>query len=192
MIFAGSETTAMMLGWTWLLLLGDSQVEDKFCAEVDAVLAGRDAAFDDVARLEYTRLVIEESLRVRPPVWAIFRRATNEAMLGGYRITAGATIIVSPFAMHRNPRFWDDPERFDPERFAAKKQSTRPRYSYIPFGGGRHICIGNFLATMEGQLVMATVAQHFRMRLVPGHRTDLQPLVTLRPQNGVMVYLEPR
>lgn len=192
MVFAGSETTAMMLGWTWHLLLSHPESEARLYSEVDEVLARQTAKFADVARLEFTRMVMEESMRLRPPVWAVFRRATADAELGGYHITGGAKMIVSPYAMHRHPRYWPEPERFDPERFSEENSADRPRHAYLPFGGGRHICIGNFLAMMEGQLILATIAQHYRLRPAAAPRVEPQPLVTLRPKNGVMAFLDPR
>lgn len=191
-VFAGSETSSLMLGWTWYLLASHPDVERRLKAELDAVLCGRAPDFRDLIELKYTRMVIEESLRLYPPVWSIFRQAEAEDMLGGCRVTAKASMVVSPYTMHRHPRYWPDPDRFDPERFAPEVSATRPRNAYLPFGGGRHVCLGNYFAMMEGQLIIATVAQHYRLRLVPGHPVEPHPLVTLRQRHGIMATLDPR
>ena len=190
--FAGSETTAMMLGWTWYLLGKNADAETQLHAEVDGVLGSRNTEFADVPRLNFTRMVIEESMRIYPPVWVIFRRALAETELGGYRINAGAKVIVTPYALHRHPSHWPDPERFDPERFTAEASAARPRFAYLPFGSGRHVCMGNSFAMMEGTLIIATIAQRYRLRLLPGHVVTAEPLVTLRQRHGVLVTLEPR
>ena len=117
---------------------------------------------------------------------------TAEDVLGGYTVTAKASIVVCPYTIHRNPRYWPEPNRFDPERFEPKVSATRPRNAYLPFGGGRHVCLGNHFAMMEGQLVVATIAQRYRLRLVPGHRVEPHPLVTLRQRQGILATLEER
>ncbi len=192
LVFAGSETSSMMLGWTSYLLGIYPETEARVRAEADAVLGGKAAQLADVADLKFTRMVVEESLRLYPPVWVIFRKAMADAELGGYRVTAGSKVIVSPYAAHRNPRYWPDPARFDPGRFSPEAAATRPRFAHVPFGLGKHICMGNALAMLEGQLVIAMVAQQFRLHPVPGHKVEPHPLVTLRQRKGILVHLEPR
>jgi cytochrome P450 len=189
---AGSETTSTMLGWTWYLLALHADVERDLHAEVDAVLAGRTVTIRDLANLGYTRMVIEESMRLYPPIWSLIRQVKADDILDGYRVTAGASFVVSPYTMHRHPRYWPDPERFDPQRFAPGAAETRPRNAYLPFGAGRHTCLGNHFAMMEGQLIIATIAQRYRLRLVPGHPVEPDPLLSLRHRYGVMTTLESR
>lgn len=141
-VFAGSETSSIMLGWTWYLLGLHADVERRLKAELDAVLGERTPDFRDLFELRYTRMVIEESMRLYPPVWSIFRQATEDDMLGAYRVTAKASMVVSPYTIHRHPRYWPDPDRFDPERFTPEVSAARPRNAYLPFGGGRHVCLG--------------------------------------------------
>ncbi len=189
---AGHETTANALTWTWYLLSQNPDVEAKLHAEVDAALGGRSPAFEHLASLPYTRMVFAESMRLYPPAWAIGRRALKSFEARGYTIPAGAVILMSQYIVHRDPRFFPDPENFDPERWTPEAQASRPKFSYFPFGGGTRICIGEQFAWMEGVLLIAALAQQWRMRLEPGHNVEVQPLITLRPKHGMRMILERR
>ena len=192
LLIAGHETTAVALTWAWHLLAAHPDAESQLHAELDAVLGGRVPTTDDLPALPYTRMVIEETLRLYPPAWAILRRAMGEDHLGPYRVQAGMAIFISPYAIHRHPAFWDHPEVFDPERFSSECSAGRPHFAYLPFGGGPRLCIGNTFALTEAQLILATVAQRYRLRPVPGHDVMPNPLVTLRPRGGLPVTLEHR
>jgi cytochrome P450 len=189
---AGHETTATTLAWTWYLLGQHPEVEAKLHAELDAVLGGRAPTMSDLANLNYTGMVIDESMRIYPAVWAIGRAAIDDDEIMGYRIPKGSNLVLSQYYSHRHPSFWENPERFEPERFAAERAEGRPRYAFFPFGGGPRMCIGNMFALTEAQLVLATVAQRYRLRLDASHRVVPNPLVTLRPRDGVKVILERR
>ncbi len=191
LILAGHETTANALSWTWYLLSQHREAERKLHAELDEVLAGRPPAMADLVNLNYTGMVIDEAMRIYPPVWAIGRAAIEDDEIMGYRIPRGSNVMLSQWMTHRHPKFWEDPERFEPERFSAEGAAGRPRYAYFPFSGGPRQCIGNVFALTEAQLVLATIAQNYRLRLVPDHPIELQPLITLRPRHGVKMTLEP-
>lgn len=188
-LLAGHETTANALTWTFYLLSQHPAVFRRLQAELAATLGGRTPGVADLPHLPYTRMVIEESLRLYPPAWVITRRAINDDELGGYHIPAGATVMFSPYAMHHNPRYWDNPEGFDPERFTPERSAERPAFAYFPFGGGPHLCIGNGFAMTEAQLILATVAQRYRLDLVPGHPVVPEPLVTLSARYGLLMTL---
>jgi cytochrome P450 len=190
LLLAGHETTAVTLTWTWYLLSAHPDVERRLQLELDSVLGGRVPTTDDLANLAYTRMVIEEAMRLYPPAWAILRRAIGDDQIGPYRVPAGTSIFISPYAMHRHPGFWEDPEAFDPERFTPERSAGRPRFAYVPFGGGPRQCIGNTFALTEAQLILATVAQRYRLRVVLGHDVKPNPLITLRAQSGLPVLLE--
>jgi cytochrome P450 len=190
---AGHETTALALSWTWYLLAGHPDVEARLHAELDAVLGGRTTpAVEDLPRLAYTRMVIEEAMRLYPPVWVIGRTAIGDDEIGGYRIKANSEIIMCLYVTHRHPEFWDEPDKFDPERFTPERVAARPRYAYFPFGGGPRQCIGNNFALMETQLVLATVAARYRLRLTPGQRVEPEASITLHPRHGIRMTLEAR
>ncbi len=189
---AGHETTANALTYTWYLLAQHPEVEAKLHAEIDAVLAGRLPTVDDLPQLKYTEMVFAESMRLYPPAWALGRRALHDYQIGPYSIPAGSVVIMSQWVMHRDERYFPDPLRFDPERWQPEIKETRPKFAYFPFGGGPRVCIGEAFAWMEGVLLIATLAQQWRMRLAPGFRLKLQPLITLRPRHGVKMTLERR
>jgi len=189
---AGHETTANALTWTWYLLSQHPEVEAKLHAELGAVLAGRPPTADDVARLRYTEMIFAESMRLYPPAWIMGRRVLNDYEVDGYLAPAGSIIVMSQYVMHHDARYFPDPFKFDPERWTPEAQATRPRFSYFPFGGGPRQCIGEGFAWMEGVLVMAALAQRWRMQHDPGHRVELQPLITLRPKHGMRMILQRR
>jgi cytochrome P450 len=192
LMLAGHETTAVTLSWTWFLLAQHPAIERRVHAELDDVLGGRTPTLDDLPKLPYTRMVIDETLRLYPPAWAIARQATADDEIGGYHIPAGSPIVMSQYVTHRHPAFWDDPETFDPERFTPERVANRPRFAYFPFGGGPRICIGNSFALMEAHLLLATLAQRFRFDRVSGHPVVPEPTVTLRPKHGVLMTLRDR
>jgi len=189
---AGHETTANALTWTWYLLSQHAEAETRLHAEIDSVLAGRLPTFDDLPQMPYTRMVLAESMRLYPPAWAIGRRAINPFDANGYTVPRGSVILMSQYIMHRDARFFPEPERFDPDRWTPAAQAERPKFSYFPFGGGARVCIGEQFAWMEGILLLATLAQQWRMHLVPEQVIDLQPLITLRPKYGMRMTLTRR
>jgi cytochrome P450 len=187
---AGHETTALATTWTWFLLSQHPAVEEKLQAELRRVLAGRPPAFTDIPNLTYTRQVLAEAMRLYPPAYVVGRETLEEYELCGYRIPVGASLLMSQYVMHRNPRYFPDPERFDPDRFTPEAEAKRPKFSYFPFGGGPRVCIGEPFAWTEGILVLAALAQAWQPRLMPGQTIGVRPLITLRPQNGVWMRLE--
>ena len=189
---AGHETTANALSWVWYLLAQHPDAEARLHDELDRVLGGRTPGFADLAQLKRTRMVLDEAMRLYPPAHGISRTAIREDRIGGVRIPAGATVTVNIYVTHRNPNLWHEPERFDPERFAPANVAQRHRFAYLPFGGGPRVCIGNSFAIAEAQVIIAAIAQHYRLRLAPGHVVEPIGLITLRPKNGVWVTLEPR
>ena len=189
---AGYETVANALSWTWYLLSQNPDSEAKFHNEVDEVLEGRLSVAEDVPCLRYTENVMAESLRLYPPAWAMGRYARNDFALGDYFLPARTTVLISQFVTHRDPRYFPDPLRFDPDRFTAEGKAKRTKFTYFPFGAGVRQCIGESFAWMEGVLILATLAQKWKLRLVPGHRLEPQPLITLRPKCGMLMRIEPR
>jgi cytochrome P450 len=192
MLVAGHETTATALSWVWALLDGHPEVEAKLHAELDTVLGGRLPTVEDVPKLAYTRMVVEEAMRLYPPAYIWSRAVKEDDVIGGFRIPAGTTVDISPYLTHRHPDFWERPEEFLPERFSPEASAQRPRYAYFPFSGGPRQCIGNNFAMMEAQLLLATLAQRFRPRRLPGHELVPEPLITLRPKGGLPMRLERR
>lgn len=191
LFLAGHETTANALAWTWHLLALNADAEARLHAELDAVLAGRPPTADDLPRLPYTRGVLAESMRLYPPAWTIGREPLEEFEAGGYRIRAGTVVLASPWITHRDPRWWTDAERFDPGRWTPEREAELPRFAYFPFGGGPRKCIGEGFAWTEGILVLATLAQRWRLRHAPDAQVGRQPLITLRP-TGLEMVAEPR
>jgi cytochrome P450 len=188
---AGHETTANALSWTWYLLSQHPEIEARFTHEVDA-LRDRLPQPDDLPRLPYTRMILAESMRLYPPAWAVGRRALNDFDAGGYTIPARSMVLMSQFIMHRDPRFHPEPERFDPERWRPEIAATRPKFSYFPFGGGTRICIGEQFAWMEGVLILATIAQRWKLRYVGMSPPGLEPRITLRPEGSLQMKVERR
>ena len=182
---AGHETTANALTWTWYLLSQNPEAEAKLHQEIDRVLEGQMPTFEDVAQLKYTERVLAESMRLYPPAWAIGRLAINESEIGGYVVPKKSLVLMSQYVMHRDPRYFREPLRFDPDRWTAEGRESRPQFSYFPFGGGPRRCIGEGFAWMEGILLIATLAQHWQLRLVANHPVALKPVITLRPKHGM-------
>jgi cytochrome P450 len=191
-LLAGHETTALSLSWTWYVLSQHPEVEHKLHCELQQVLADRLPTFEELPRLRYTESVIKESMRLYPPAWSLARTAATDLELGGYRIPAGSNVVMSQWIMHRDSRFFPDPERFAPDRWSTTEMQKLPRFAYFPFGGGPRFCIGVSFAMMEATLLLAAIAPRFQLRLVPGHPVEPVPSITLRPKNGIRVSLHRR
>lgn len=185
MLIAGHETTAGALAFTWYLLAKHPDVARRLRAELDDVLGGRPPAAEDLSDLPYTKAVIEESMRLYPPAWVVERRAIRDDAVGGFKIPARTVVMTSSWVTHRHPDFWDDPERFDPDRFLPGAPRLKHRFAYYPFGGGPRVCVGGAFAMLEARLVLATLAQRHELDLIPGDRLELDPNVTLRPRAGL-------
>jgi cytochrome P450 len=185
LLLAGHETTAVSLSWTWLLLSQHPEVERKLWDELCAVLNGRSPTLRDLASLPYTERVVKEAMRLYPPVWATVRTAVKPCTLGGYLIPAKSPVLMSQWVMHRDPRFFDQPEQFNPDRWLDERGKSLPRFAYFPFGGGPRICIGASFAFTEAALVLATIAQRYQLRVSPGANIATTPSITLRPRNGI-------
>jgi cytochrome P450 len=192
MLLAGHETTANTLTWTWFLLSQHPEIEQRLYYEVDEVLGGALPTVEHLPDLKYTNMVLEESLRLYPPACILSRKAMADDELGGYPIQANSMILVSPYATQHHPDYWPDPERFDPERFTPERSVDRPHYAYFPFSSGPRMCIGSSFAMMEAQLILATIAQRYQLRMVPGHPVEPQMLVTLRPKYGLRMTIHER
>ena len=194
LFLAGHETTANVLSWTWFLLGQNPEVEEKLIEELRRVLGGRVPTPADLPQLVYTDMVLRESMRLYPPVWVIGRRALAPFRLGEYELPADTNVLISQLIMHRDARYFPEPERFDPDRWSASdpRGASLPRFAYFPFGGGPRVCIGAGFAMMEAVLLLATIAQQFRIQIAPGQTVKMQPTVTLRPRNGIPVTLKRR
>ena len=189
---AGYETVANALSWTWYLLSQNPDCERRFHDEIDRELQGRLPTFNDVPRLRYAEMVLAESMRLYPPAWAMGRYARADFQLGDFFLPAKTTVLMSQFVTHRDPRFFPDPLRFDPERFSPDARSRRTKLTYFPFGAGVRQCIGESFSVMEGVLLLTTLAQKWKLCLVPGHRVEPEPLITLRPKYGMKMQIESR
>jgi cytochrome P450 len=192
LFLAGHETTANALSWTWYLLARNPEVEARFHEEVDTLLGGRGPAFEDLPRLRYAEMVLAESMRLYPPAWGLGRRSLRDQVLGGMSIPAESLVLMSPYLVQRDPRFYPDPLRFDPQRFTPEAKAARPKFAYFPFGGGARQCIGEPFAWMEGVLILATLAQRWRFRLEAGPPVEPQALITLRPRHGMRMRADKR
>jgi len=187
MIGAGHETTALALTWTFYLLSQHPDVEAKLLDELALVLGGRPPAVDDLPQLNYTRMVIEESMRLYPPAWSLVAREPIEAdEIAGYPIPVKSSLIIVPYVTHRDPRFWDRADQFEPERFLPERAAERHRFAYIPFGNGPRKCIGYSFALTEAQLILATIIQHYQLTLKPGYPVEPDPIFTLRVKGGAL------
>lgn len=185
LLLAGHETTANTLNWTWLLLAQHPEVEAKLHAELAEVLNGRLPQLEDLPQLKYTERVVKEAMRLYPAAWAISREATEAVALRGGTVPPGSVVGVMIYFTHRDPRWWPEPERFDPERFCEENSAAIPRYAYLPFGGGPRVCVGNSFAMMEARLLLATIASRYRLEALPGHTVEPAPLITLNPKGGL-------
>src|SRR5687768_12631909 len=192
LFLAGHETTSNALTWTWYLLSQHPAVEARLHDEIDRVLGARRATVDDLASLPYTRMVLSESMRLYPPAYAIGRKALEDYEVAGVAVPRGSLVVVSPLVTQRDARWFPEPDRFDPERWTADAQATRPKFSYFPFGGGTRMCIGDQFAWTEGMLLLATLAQRWRAELAPGQRVAMRPMITLRTKYGMRMILRRR
>jgi cytochrome P450 len=190
---AGYDTTATALMWTWYALSQNPGAESRLHEELDEVLGGgRPAGFEDLPRLRYTERVLCEAMRLYPPTWRLVRRAVRDFPVGGYTVPGGSLVVLCQYAMHRDPRYFPDPERFDPERWTPEAKAARPQFAYFPFGGGPRRCVGESFAMTEGVLLLATLARRWRVRPVEGHPVELFPEHLLRAKRGMPVRLERR
>jgi cytochrome P450 len=185
LFLAGHETTANALTWTWYLLSQQPEVEARMRKELQTVLAGRTPAFEDIPDLSYTEMVFAESMRLYPPAWGVSRLALENYSAGGYEIPKGSIVIMSPYVMHRNPKYFPEPDRFMPERWTPEFKETRPKFAYFPFGGGPRMCIGERFAWTEGILVLATIAQNWHLKLDPTQQVAHRAQITLRTRHGM-------
>jgi len=190
LFLAGHETTANTLNWTWMLLAQNPEVEAKLHEELDTVLAGRTPTLADLRQLPYTEMVIKESMRLYPPAWSVGRITTEDVEITGYKMPEGTSIALSFYHLHRDARWWEEPEAFKPERYA--EGSEHAKYTYLPFGGGARVCIGNSFAMMEAQLLLATFAQKWSFDLVPGTQIIPEPRITLFPRDGMPMRIRQR
>ncbi|BDA70521.1 cytochrome P450 [Calothrix sp. PCC 7716] len=190
LITAGHETTSNTLSWTWMLLAQHPQVREKLTQELKTVLDGRLPTLEDLPSLVYTTMIIKESMRLYPAVTDLSREATQDCEIGGYFIPKGCTLIMSQWVMHRDPRYFEDPEVFIPERWENDIEKQIPRGVYFPFGDGPRFCIGKSFAMMEAVLILATIAQKWKLELAPDCKIELQPSITLRPKHGIKVILK--
>jgi cytochrome P450 len=192
LFLAGHETTANTLSWTWWLLAQNPAVEAKLHAELRSVLGGRTPSLDDLPKLVYTNHIITESMRLYPPAWGTARTAVDDHEIAGYSVPKGSGVSFAQWTVHRDARWYDAPEEFRPERWEGDLLKRIPRFAYFPFGGGPRQCIGNSFALMEAALVLATIAQQYRFRLVEGHPVVPLASITLRPRHGIRAVLEAR
>jgi cytochrome P450 len=191
-LMAGHETTGIGTGWAWYWISQHPEVERRLHAEVDAVIGDRTPTLHDLAKLDYTRMVFQEAMRLSPPVWCVDRRARDDDVIGGYRIPAGSCVLLSQYVLHRHPQYWAAPTTFNPERFSEAASAGRPDYAFFPFGGGPRRCIGMRFAMMEGVLFLAVLSQQFRVRMKPDHPIVPVPKVNLSAKFGLPMYVEPR
>jgi len=191
-LLAGQETTSLTLTWTWYLLSQHPQARQRLESELDTVLEGRPPEYADLANLPYTRMVVDEAMRLYPPAWGFSRQAMGDDRLGGYRLPKGWLAFVIPWVLHRLPAYWPNPDAFDPERFSPERSADRPKFVYIPFGAGPRQCIGNQFALIEAHLSVATLAQSYRLHLAASQAVEAWPLITLRPRYGMSMIVERR
>jgi len=188
---AGHETTANALTWTYYLLSEHPTIETKLQEELHSIFGSNKTIItaDDVPRLEYTEKILTESMRLYPPAWALGRQGIDDYKVGGYTIPKGSIILMSQYVMHRNPRYFPEPDRFYPDRWTEEFKKQLPRFSYFPFGGGIRGCVGEPFAWLEAILLVATISRQWRMRHVPSHKVELKALITLRPKYGMLMKL---
>jgi cytochrome P450 len=185
LLLAGHETTASTLSWVFYLADRHPEVWERLRAEAVEVLGDRLPVYEDLTRLTFTTMVVEESMRLYPPVWGLTRVAQQDDEVGGWHVPAGSDVMICPYTLHRHPGFWPSPERFDPERFGPGGAANRPRYAYIPFGAGPRFCVGNHLGMMEAIFVIAVVTRELRLATVPGYRVIPRPMLSLRVSGGL-------
>lgn len=187
LLLAGHETTANALSWGFYLLSKHPEICEKVREEANRVLGDKTPNLEDVQKLTYTRKVLDEVLRLYPPAWVIERTAMGPDQIGGYDVETGTNISICIFNIHRNPDFWENPDKFDPDRFDEERSVDRPKYAYLPFGGGPRICIGNIFALTEATLILAMLVKNYKFQTDPNHPVVMEPLVTLRPKYGILL-----
>jgi cytochrome P450 len=185
LLLAGHETTASTLTWAFYLLHQHPEAWERVHAEAAEVLGDRQPTYEDLSRLRYTAMVVDEVMRLYPPVWLLPRVAQGDDVVGGYHVPAGADLVLCPYTLHRHPEFWREPDRFDPDRFDPARSVDRPRYAFIPFGAGPRFCVGTNLGLMEAAFVLACVARRLRLSVQPGYRVVPEPMLTLRVRGGL-------
>ncbi|KOX03139.1 MULTISPECIES: cytochrome P450 [Micromonospora] len=191
LMLAGHETTASTLSWTLYLVDKHPEVRERLRAEVTSALGDRPPTYEDLHRLPYTTSVVEEAMRLYPPVWLLPRLALKDDEVNGYHVPAGSDVLISPYTLHRHPDLWDEPERFDPDRFDPDRPTDRPRYAYIPFGAGPRFCVGNHLGMMEATFVIAMLVRELDLVLKPGYPVTAEPMLSLRVRGGLPMTVRP-
>ena len=184
-LLAGHESTANAIGWMWYLLAQHPQVADKLTGELEKVLGGRPPQIENLRCLAYNEMIVKEALRLYPPAWALPREAAEDTHLGGYRIKKGSLVLAAPFVTQRDPRYFEVPDLFNPERFTGDAEKRLPAHVYMPFGAGPRFCVGSTFALLSMQLTLATIHQCVDLKLVPDQQIILDPLLTLRPRYGI-------
>jgi len=192
LLLAGHETTASTIGWTLFLVNQHPEVAERLHAEAVSVLGDRQPVYEDLHHFRYTTMVLNEVMRLYPPVWILTRLAVGEDEVGGYHVPAGSDVLICPYTLHRHPDYWPNPTAFDPERFDPDLTTNRPRYAYIPFGAGPRFCVGNHLGLMEATFVLAMLFRDLRLSLVPGHKVTPEPMLSLRLGGGLPVHVRSR
>lgn len=192
LFIAGHETTALSLSWLCHLLSTEPEWQARLKAEIDQVLQGRPPAFEDLQRMPTLGMVVDETLRLYPSIWMTYRNSVEEDEVCGMRIPAGVVVGIPPYVIHRLAEFWPDPEKFDPQRFTRENSEGRARYTYIPFGAGPRLCIGNNFARVETQLIAATLLQRYSLQAIPGEKVATRPLITLHPKGSLWMRVENR
>jgi enediyne biosynthesis protein E7 len=191
LLLAGHETTASTLGWAFHLISEHPEVGERLRDEAIAVLGDRPPTYEDLRQLRYHAMVLDEVMRLYPPVWMLSRQGQADDVVGGYHVPAGDDVMICPYTLHRHRDFWEDPERFDPERFDPDRPVSRPRYAFIPFGAGPRFCVGNHLGLMEATFVLASVVRELRLATVPGYRVIPEPMLSLRVKGGLPMTVHP-
>jgi enediyne biosynthesis protein E7 len=192
LLLAGHETTASTVGWTLDLVSRHPEVADRLHEEAVSVYGERRPSYADLTDLRYTHMVLQEAMRLHPPVWILPRRAVAADEVGGYHVPAGAEVLICPYTLHRHPRYWPDPDHFDPERFDPDVPVNRPRYAHIPFGAGPRFCVGNHLGMMEAAFVISTLMRDLKLTRVPGFRVRPEPMMSLRLGGGLPMFVHDR
>ena len=192
LLLSGHETTANSLTWTWHLLAMHPEFARRAANEIATIIGTQPPALDDLSRLEFTNRVFREALRLYPPIWIMERRALADDTIGGFHIPRGSAVLVSPYVTHRHPAFWESPDDFDPDRFAPERSAGMVPHAYLPFGVGQRLCIGSHFAMLEAMVILTMVLQRFHLSLVPGHKVEPKPGITLRTRHGLVMTLSPR
>lgn len=191
LLLAGHETTASTVGWTLNLVGQHPEVRQRLHEEAVAVYGDGRPSYLDLTKLRYTNMVLQEAMRLYPPVWILPRRAQAADEVGGYHVPAGAEVLISPYLLHRHPRYWPEPDRFDPERFDPDLKTDRPRYAHIPFGAGPRFCVGNHLGMMEASFIISTLMRDLKLGQVPGSQVKPEPMMSLRLGGGLPMTVDP-